>query len=213
MDGSLLFKFRKKVIPDDKSQLAIRYLKNWSKKKNDNRGAVAGIINEKKLPNYVQKIINPNSCRSLYYKKNGTISSRMIGNLSSSNVAGFLDKKDKSCRTTKFTRDHPELWGKIQPLLILKDEIFSELVPERYHNQKKMAEKTKFHIPNTCFSTITVNYNWRTACHKDSGDLKEGFSNIIICEEGNFDGYYIGFPQYKICINVKQGDFFIDGFS
>ena len=54
---------------------------------------------------------------------------------------------------------------------------------------------------------MTINYNWQTALHKDAGDLKEGFGNLIVCTEGDYEGGYTGFPQYGVAVDVKNGDF------
>ena len=54
---------------------------------------------------------------------------------------------------------------------------------------------------------MTINHNWRTALHKDAGDLKEGFGNLVVLEEGKYKGGETGFPQYGVCVDVRQGDF------
>jgi hypothetical protein len=53
-----------------------------------------------------------------------------------------------------------------------------------------MIDKTTkdFYIANTVFSTITINRNFRTAIHKDKGDLPEGFGNLGVLQAGNYEG-------------------------
>jgi hypothetical protein len=68
--------------------------------------------------------------------------------------------------------------------------------------------KPHLKIPNTVFTTITSNYNWRTSCHKDTGDFSGGLGNLIVVGK-NFDGGYLGFPQFKVCIKIKPGDFLL----
>ena len=72
-----------------------------------------------------------------------------------------------------------------------------------------MINKTNpdFYIKGTVFTTITINKNFRTAIHTDKGDLKEGFGNLVVCEEGKYKGGYSGFPQFGIAFDVRQGDF------
>ena len=56
--------------------------------------------------------------------------------------------------------------------------LFHELVPDRYNNQLQRAgESPEFVIDGTAFSTVTVNYSWRTALHRDKGDFEDGFGN------------------------------------
>lgn len=123
-------------------------------------------------------------------------------------------KKIPMCRTTKFTRDQVEKWEQCLPLIIEADKQFKNLVPDRHKNQLKRAKKTpEFQIKSTSFSTITINYNFRTALHKDKGDYAEGFGNLLVLEKSksgegdDYSGGYLCFPQFKIGVDVRQGDF------
>ena len=119
--------------------------------------------------------------------------------MSKSNIAGYYDRPDrnnynktkkhnkktvKMCRMTKFTKDEPEKWKSVIPLVKEADKLFKQLVPDRYSIQISRAMKTPdFQIAKTAYSTITVNYDWRTAIHRDSGDLEEGFGNLCVLEK------------------------------
>ena len=61
---------------------------------------------------------------------------------------------------------------------------------------------------NSPYSTLTLNYDFRTAAHIDRGDLIDSLSTLTILEEveDNYSGCYLGLPEYKIAINVKSGD-------
>jgi len=114
------------------------------------------------------------------------------------------------CRTTKFTREEVEKWTSIQPFIRKIDSLFKKLVPKRHSNQLNRAKETpKFQIENTAFSTITLNYNFRTATHQDKGDYPEGFGNLVVLEKPNnkYKGGYTGFPQFKVAVDLRQGDF------
>lgn len=240
----LLLKFRKNVISQKDCINAFNSFYKVAQKKNRNRGAAAGLINTMKLPNYVGKINHQDKFRVFYYDKKGKLKKDNIGNPSMSNIIGYYDRPDRNnysknliknntvknkntkntkkqiksipmCRTTAFTKQNVDKWKKCLPLLIQADKQFKKLIPSRHNNQLKRAQQTpKFQIKNTAFSTITLNYNWRTACHKDSGDLEEGFGNLLVLEKDkcklsnhSFQGGYLGFPKFKICVDVRQGDF------
>ncbi len=121
------------------------------------------------------------------------------------------------CRTTKFTREQVAKWKHSIPFIKEANKQFRQLVPERHSVQLKRAKKTKdFQIENTAFSTITLNYNYQTALHKDKGDLEEGFGNLLVlekdkCSDSNnvisYKGGYTGYPQYGVAVDVRQGDF------
>jgi len=212
-----LFKFRKNVIPDKLCNTGIECLKEASKKKHDNRGAAAGVLDESKLPSYAKmgQLIGKGKFRAKAYEANdGKIVKNSLGNLSQSNIIGFYDKRDRNlganappCRTTAFTKQQVEKWENVLPLLHSIDKQFKILIPKNHKIQHDRAHKTKYVIGKTAFSTVTINYNWRTALHQDAGDLKEGFGNLVILQEGDYEGGYLGFPQFKVCVDPKHGDF------
>jgi len=95
---------------------------------------------------------------------------------------------------------------------------FQSLLPSQHNKQWLRANATpEFNIVETAFSTITLNYSWRTALHKDAGDFKDGFGNLIVVEDpknpNKYDGCYTGFPQYGVAVDCRTGDFLVDGCS
>jgi len=184
--------------------------------------------------------------RVFYKTKDGKISKDNVSNIAQSNIAGYYDRPDRNaynnkssdtkssdtkssdtksphtipmCRTTQFTKKNVAKWQNTIPLIKAADKLFKQLVPDRYKIQLERAKQTpKFQIDNTAYSTITVNYNWRTATHCDNGDLDEGFGNLIVLEKSKstdttldtsegYTGGYLGFPRWGICVDVRQGDF------
>ena len=86
---------------------------------------------------------------------------------------------------------------------------FKELLPWRYENQMRAARKldSRFLVPETPFTTITVNKTFRTAAHFDAGDLNEGLSNLLVLSNnGNYTGGYLIAPEYRVAVNVRPGD-------
>lgn len=218
-DGKLLFKLRKRVIDDHLCYLALQCFEKSAKSLHENRGAAAGELDRNKLRDYVGEFVNPNKFRTKYKSsKTGIEINRIIANVAPSNIGGYYDKPNRNipngprCRLTSFTRDNFEKWTEAIPYIQKVDQMFKELIPERHKKQLERARKTpNYVIADTCFSTVTMNYSWRTACHKDAGDYKDGFGNILVCEnEDNpfkYRGCYLGFPQFGVCLNVRQGDF------
>ena len=215
----VLFKFRKNVFPQKLCELGIECLKEAAKKTHDNRGASAGKIDLKKMPSYANEasqLIGRNKFRVLAYRSRytGKIVKNSLGNISQSNIIGYYDKRDRNlgkgappCRTTAFTSQQVEKWNKVLPLIKAIDKQFKILIPKNHRIQYNQAHKTNFVIKDTAFSTVTINHNWRTALHKDAGDLKEGFGNLVVLEEGKYKGGCTGFPQFKVAIDVRNGDF------
>jgi hypothetical protein len=202
--------------------LGIENLKKAAMKNHDNRGASAGVLDKNKLPTYANEQSQFNSADvSKFYihgyksKETGKYVKVSFGNIASSNIIGYFDKQDRNigadkapCRTTVFTAREVEKWDNVIPLLKSIDKQFKRLIPKKHKIQYDRAHETNYVIDDTAFSTVTINYNWQTALHKDAGDLKEGFGNLVIIEgDGKYDGGCTGFPQYGVAVDVRTGDF------
>ena len=218
--GKLLLKLRKKAINHNLGKQTVLALRTAAKKKHENRGAAAGELDRKKMAKYIGELVTPGKFRTRFKSNHtGILSKQATSNLSPSNIIGFFDRPDRNlkgkgsqCRLTAFNRDYPELWNHTAPFIQACDEQFKLLVPDRYAVQRKRAmEVPNFTIKNTAFSTVTINYSWRTALHRDKGDLVDGFGNIIVLEDhlnkNAYTGGYTGFPQYGIAANIRHGDF------
>jgi len=259
----LLFKFRKNIIPNDICVKAYQALEKHAKHKNYNRGAAAGKLSLKKLPAHVGSLIKTNKYRVFYKTKEGIVTKDNVGNMASSNIAGYYDKPDRNaytklknrnvknskskiktrasrtsrasrasrksslatdihgvpmCRMTKFTREQPKKWSLVVPLIEEVNKQYEILTPEYYKIQIERANMVpKFQISNTAYSTITVNYDWRTSIHKDKNDYDEGFGNLTVLEKAKsmnttinksigYKGGYLAFPKFGVCIDIRQTD-------
>jgi hypothetical protein len=219
----LLLKYRKNVLSKNLTEKGMANLKKAAMKTHDNRGASAGVIDLSKLPKYANEMkqfddkkVSKFRIQGYRSKTNGEFINNSFGNISHSNIIGFFDKRDRNlgstappCRTTAFTSQQVEKWDNVVPLIQKIDKQFKRLTPRNYNSQYKRAHETKFVIPETSFSTVTINYNWQTALHKDAGDYKDGFGNLVVIEDpnGKYDGGYTGFPQYGVAVDVRNGDF------
>ncbi|CAB4162898.1 2OGFeDO, oxygenase domain containing protein [uncultured Caudovirales phage] len=127
-----------------------------------------------------------------------------------SGVAGWYDRYPRIPygRATSYTEKNPELFKKSYPFLQSLNKGFKDLLPWRWNNQKQAADKidSRFLVPETVFTTITVNKSFRTACHRDAGDLDSGLSNLLVLGDGEYTGGYLVFPEYRIAVNVRPGD-------
>ena len=126
-----------------------------------------------------------------------------------SGIAGYFDRYPRIPygRETSYTEKNPEAFAKSYPFLRKLNSQFKELLPLRWGNQRREADKLdpRFLIDETVFTTLTVNHNWRTACHRDAGDLHEGFSNICALGKGWQGGEFI-LPEFRIAVKLEAGD-------
>jgi len=128
-----------------------------------------------------------------------------------SGIAGWFDRYPRIpyARATAYTEQQPDKFALSFPFLQSLNRGFKELLPWRWENQRKAANKIDkaFLVPGTVFSTITVNKTFRTAAHRDAGDFSNGLSNLLVLSNnGNYSGGYLILPEVRIAINVRPGD-------
>jgi hypothetical protein len=93
-------------------------------------------------------------------------------------------------------------------LRVIRNKFYGHLTNYQINETEYNEIKSQLKIPNTVFTKVTSNYNLRTACHKDSGDYSGGLGNLVVVGE-NFEGGYLGFPQFKVLIKICPGDFLL----
>ncbi len=128
-----------------------------------------------------------------------------------SGVAGWFDRYPRIPfgRATSYTRDYFDKFKMSYPFLQRLSKAFEEMMPMRYRNQMEAASKIDpaFLVPETPFTTVTVNKTFRTAAHYDAGDLTSGLSNLLtLSNDGRYTGGYLIAPEYRVAVNVRPGD-------
>lgn len=139
------------------------------------------------------------------------ISKTTYANVVNSGIAGWYDRYPRIPwgRATTYTRDNPEKFAKAYPFLQSLAKGFEEMLPWRYGNQKRAADSIdpKFVVPETPFTTITVNKNFRTAGHYDPANMEDGFANLCVMSNNDaFEGCYLVFPEVGYAVNVRPRD-------
>jgi hypothetical protein len=139
------------------------------------------------------------------------ISDTTYANPVNSGIAGWFDRYPRIPygRATAFTQHQFDKFKMAFPFLQSLNRGFKQLLPWRWNNQKMAADGVdqKFLVPDTVFSTITVNKTFRTACHRDAGDFTAGLSNLLVLSNnGKYTGGYLVFPEIRIAVNVRPGD-------
>jgi hypothetical protein len=124
-------------------------------------------------------------------------------------VLGYFDGSNLApCRLTAYTGRHwDEFSTTVIPYAQQVDSIFRSYLPDRWGAQTAAAAASPgYVIQGTSFSTITCNKNFRTACHRDSGDFKDGFGVITCFRSGEFTGGTLVFPKFNLGIDVGNRD-------
>jgi hypothetical protein len=128
-----------------------------------------------------------------------------------SGIAGWFDRYPRIPygRATSYTANNFEKFKMSYPFLQQLAKGFKEYLPERFAAQMSAANKLDpaFLVPETPFTTITVNNTFRTAAHYDAGDLNEGLSNLLtLSNDGKYTGGYLIAPEYRVAVNPRPGD-------
>jgi hypothetical protein len=129
--------------------------------------------------------------------------------VSSSIVGAFEAQGPKQyCRLTAWTGRETEKYRSLWPLLRFIGERMEADAPERYGAQ--MAEVKRTHpdwlIPETPFTTVTINNTYPTGVHQDAGDLDAGISTLMVLRRGEYSGALLVFPEYRVAVDMQDGD-------
>ena len=211
-EEKLLLKFRKKCLTDNEIKLGWNSYKDLAKPSRG-RGASAGPVDPDNTYWKKRKLHKTTKWSTSYLKPDGTPSKMRVNNQVFSTPIGFYaDMKnmnsDLPCRLTHFTRTNFEKYNEGIPFIQKINSLYKKLIPECHCKQNERANlKPHLKIPNTCFSTVTMNRNFRTALHKDAGDYSKGFGNLTVIERGKYHGGYTILPQFGDAVDVRNNDF------
>ena len=210
-DGSILFKFRKALLDKNESEVAFLAYKNHAKSMRS-RGAAAGPIDSESVYWKKREItkINKGGWSATYNNSDGKPSKMKVSNEVASNAMGYWSEtnglgKNLPCRLTFHTKkDFLKFEDGVSTIQKISNS-YKNLHPEFYMKQMAQAQlNPDMTVGDTPFSTITVNRNFRTAVHQDSGDY--GFGNLAVFEYGKYHGGYFVIPKYRIAIDMRAGD-------
>jgi hypothetical protein len=189
-EGELLFRFRKNAMPLELAKSGYEAFKE-SIQITNMRGVASGGS---------QKFV----------RADGSTSKTTVGHQVLSSVVGYMDESSMIhyCRKTAFVQKYFETFKQGIPFVQAVDKLYQELAYNWWKKQMAIARATNinYRIADTSFTTVTVNKNFQTAVHKDAGDFKEGFGNLVAYREGNWSGSYFCFPEYKAAVDLQNGD-------
>jgi hypothetical protein len=145
---------------------------------------------------------------TIYYA-DGTQSKNKKFGKAGSTITGFFDRAGRQnyCRKSANAKD-PVAFKHAIKMAQEADSAFKKYAPLRYKNQKAITDMTdpNFVIPGTTFTTITMNRNFRTAGHRDSGDFPEGFGVMAYLQKGKILGGELCFPAWGIGLKLYNRD-------
>jgi hypothetical protein len=208
-DGSPLLKYRPGWFPKEMVDSVLPTCRKAATL-NDNRGTAAGDIALTPVRN--AEAVGWNSEKGNHYKevkRDGTLSKTTRGGLVHSGIIGYFDRSARFpfCRQTAFLIHQAAKWKKFLPYIRRADEGFREFMPDRWKVQREWADRTApdWVIPESTFTTVTVNKNFQTAVHKDAGDLNDGFGVMSCLRNDKYEGGHLCFPEYRVAVDYTSG--------
>ena len=149
--------------------------------------------------------LNPEGIGSRKYK---------MSNPTHSNLIGYYEKKlinykstikqIPKCRLTQFSNRFFIRYKSLIPYFEKISNIMSNSCKDHFKRQNEFVAKHRERIGDSCFSTITINKNFRTACHIDKGDFKNGIGTITTM--GEYSGGEFCLVDYKLGFNLQPND-------
>ncbi len=212
-DGKLIVAFKKNAVPQDIVDQSRNSFRKAVRSGSNNRGMAAGNVSEfykvgDKMGSRTIGKISKNRWYPLL--PNGKLSKTSYGLNVMSSTIGFNDRYPRIpyCRTTVFSQRNLQDYRNTLPYIGYVNEIYKTYAKESYDKQKKLADMTSqdFIIKDTAFTTVTVNRNYRTACHYDAGDYVNGFGNLGVLRLGTYTGGYTVIPKYGIAVDLHDTD-------
>lgn len=144
--------------------------------------------------------------------RNKTMAVRPIDEVQSG-IVGYFERTPRFpyCRACSWNQSNPEKMDLLIPLVEEVDALMKSHAPERYEKQALAAYQTHrdFMIGKSNFSTLTINKNFRTAYHKDKGNLKDGISAMAVIRQGKWKGANLCFPEYEVAVKLDSLDLII----
>jgi hypothetical protein len=119
--------------------------------------------------------------------------------------------RSPACRLTAWTGKHLPEWVELGPVFRAIAQAYDEHAPAPYARQMVAAERTHadWLIPDTPFTTVTVNNTYSTGVHQDAGDLPEGFSTLAVARRGAYTGGHLVLPRYRVAFDMHDGDLLV----
>jgi hypothetical protein len=127
-----------------------------------------------------------------------------------SGIVGYFERIPRFPYThaCAWNQKNPDKFAELFPMVKEVNSLFEKHIPDRYAVQKGYVDRTpkEYIIPGSVFTTLTINKNFRTACHKDAGDLESGFSCLSVIRQGKFNGGRLVLPNWRISAELDTFD-------
>lgn len=128
------------------------------------------------------------------------VSSQLNFNHCYSNVLGAIDRGARFPYggLSGTTQRNYDLFYKFRSIYWAACEGFKQCFPETWESVKAVISKVKdpvYNLFGTAFTSVTLNFNFRTAYHVDKNNLHGGLAVLTAITKGTYDGHYLVFRK------------------
>jgi hypothetical protein len=118
---------------------------------------------------------------------------------------GNLGYVGRPLKKTALSIKRAEMLDGNRKLIELTDALYLKHAPLLHANQLAVVKNApRFRLWNTAFTTIYLAKNFRTAYHRDSGNLRGMMSALL--PTGRFAGGELLLPRWRLAFALKPGD-------
>ncbi len=127
-----------------------------------------------------------------------------------SSVFGALPRvalRNDFCRFSNKTSEEKNNTNKLFTFQKTLCDIYKKHLPELYEYDLQKARETvndDYRLIDTPYTTANINVNHAIKYHKDSGNIKESYSNVLILKEHCTGGELV-LPDYRIALEQADG--------
>ena len=129
-----------------------------------------------------------------------------------SNVLGTIDRSGRM-PFGRLTATTMRKWDKFESQKDFFHEVntcLKETMPQTWellNDRFQHVKDPRYNLFGTCFTSITINYNFQVAYHYDGNNAKDAVAVLSVLEDGTYEGSEFVFPQLRLAFNLRAGDF------
>lgn len=148
--------------------------------------------------------------RRLVHESHFIKSQRVNGTPTQSAIFGALPRirhRHNYCRYTANTMNQKELNESIFAFARLVNDLYKRLLPEEFAHNLQVIEKSvqsEYVIAGTPFTTVNLNVNHAIKYHKDTGNFKNVYSNVLILKQ-QVQGGFLVCPEFDLAFAQQDG--------
>jgi len=127
-----------------------------------------------------------------------------------SSVFGALPRipmRNDFCRFSNKTFEEKENMKKLMSFQNILCEVYKEYLPDLFEKDIDFVRKNiddDYRLVDTPYTTVNINVNHAIKHHKDNGNIKGSYSNVLILKENCLGGELV-LPEYRIALEQSDG--------